>query len=699
MNGRMLTAIGLATLGFLPRCAGVTTGTIQDVEHVVIFMQENRSFDHYYGALRGVRGFNDANALVFTNGYTDFYQPSSNGYVLPFHITAQCLNDVPHDEDSGHDAWHGGLWDRWVLARSPVAMAYYNRADLPFYYALAEAYTICDEYHCSTIGPTYPNRLFLMTGMNDPTGTGGGPVIDNWVPPSGFSWTTYPERLQAAGITWRVYQQTNDYFPLNPLRWFVRYRNAVPGDPLYDRGIALVNDVVAAFQSDVAAGTLPRVSWIIPPWQYSEHPPYSPSTGAYLTRRLLEALGSNPAVYSTTAFILTYDEDGGFFDHVPSPVPPPGTPNEFVGGLPIGLGVRVPTIIVSPWTRGGYVSSEVFDHTSILRFLELCTGVPEPNISAWRRQLCGDLTSAFNFATPDANYLSLPFFPPVGCFGVTPSVPTNQIFPVQETGTNLVRPRPYKPDALAVADCGRGLLSITMTNSGDASTHFMIYANAYRADGPWQYDVPSRSSATNSFVVPTNGGSLYDFTCYGPHRFHRRFAGSLQTNCNQLDVTASVGADGRGLTIAMRNSGAGAATFTILDPSLTGGPRQYLVAPGNVLTETFSNTAYAGGGYNIRATAEEDGTFVRALAGDFDALPLPVPPPPPPPPLTEIVAALSGGNFVMTFPAWAAGYTLESSDDLATDVWTPLHATPTTNGNNAVLTFPLTTGCRYFRFR
>jgi len=116
--------------------------------------------------------------------------------------------------------------------------------------------------HCSVMGPTNPNRLYLWTGMIDPNGTGGGPIIDNSEPAAGFTWTTYPERLQAAGITWKVYQEADNYDD-NALAWFAQYKNAAAGNPLYDRGIATVSDLVAAFQNDVTSGALPQVSWLI----------------------------------------------------------------------------------------------------------------------------------------------------------------------------------------------------------------------------------------------------------------------------------------------------------------------------------------------------------------------------------------------------------------------------------------------------
>lgn len=130
----------------------------------------------------------------------------------------------------------------------------------------------------------------------------------------------------------------------------------------------------------------------------SEHPDYLPAAGADFVAQKIEAIAANPKVWAKTAFILSYDENDGLFDHVVPPNPKEGTPDEYVQGLPIGGGFRVPAIIVSPWTVGGWVASETFDHTSALRFLEHFTGVEEPNISQWRRRTFGDLTSAFRFS-------------------------------------------------------------------------------------------------------------------------------------------------------------------------------------------------------------------------------------------------------------------------------------------------------------
>ena len=161
-------------------------------------------------------------------------------------------------------------------------------------------------------------------------------------------------------------------------------------------------DIVSAIEKDVLDGTLPQVSWIVAPEECSEHPSYPPENGADFIARVLDALTADPDVWASTVFLINYDENDGFFDHVPPPVPAPGTPDEFVGNLPIGLGPRVPMFVISPWSRGGHVCSEVFDHTSVIRFLEILTGVVEPNISQWRRALCGDLTSAWISRRPSS---------------------------------------------------------------------------------------------------------------------------------------------------------------------------------------------------------------------------------------------------------------------------------------------------------
>ncbi len=395
-------------------------GSLKDIKHVVLLMQENRSFDHYFGTLAGVRGFADPAPLKLADGKSVFYQPDAvhpSGYLLPFHLdtrksSAQKIPSTSHAWAVQHEAWNGGKMDQWLPAHrkadgphGPYCMGYYNREDIPFQFALAEAFTICDTYHCSVMGPTWPNRMYWMTGTIDPEGLHGGPILKNTAPPAGYTWTTYPERLEQAGISWKVYQQQDNY-GCNMLETFKIFREAAKGSPLYAK--AMERGEEGRFEEDAKNDRLPAVSWIIPTSYQSEHPDYMPADGAAFVSSKIDAIAANPAVWAKTVFILNYDENDGIFDHVAPPVPPAGTAHEFVNGLPIGGGFRVPCIIISPWTTGGWVCSQPFDHTSVLQFLEQFTGVREPNISDWRRSTFGDLTSALRIRRADKKVPSLP---------------------------------------------------------------------------------------------------------------------------------------------------------------------------------------------------------------------------------------------------------------------------------------------------
>ena len=394
-------------------------GKLSDIKHVVLLMQENRSFDHYFGTLSGVAGFDDRAATTLSTGRSVFYQPdpaNPDGYTLPFHLdtnttSAQAIPSTSHAWSVQHQALNGGANDNWLPAHraadganGPYTMGYYDRSDIPFHYALADAFTVCDHYHCSMLGPTWPNRMYWMTGTCDPDGLNGGPILDNNAPSGGYTWTTYAERLTAAGVSWKVYQQS-DVDGKNMLNEFAQFQNAPKDSTLYTSGQEF--QPVGAFEYDARNDNLPTVSWILPSDVDSEHPNWTPAYGAAYIASKIDAIAANPEVWAKTVFILSYDENDGLFDHVVPPTPPAGTPDEFVtltspggtpgAGLPVGAGFRVPCIVVSPWTAGGYVASETFDHTSQLRFLEQVTGVAEPNISQWRRRTFGDLTSAFRF--------------------------------------------------------------------------------------------------------------------------------------------------------------------------------------------------------------------------------------------------------------------------------------------------------------
>ncbi|MBS0331155.1 MAG: phospholipase C, phosphocholine-specific, partial [Proteobacteria bacterium] len=429
--------------------AARVTGTIQDVQHVVILMQENRSFDHYFGTLRGVRGYGDPRPIDLPNGRSVWNQPAKDGdgTVGPFHLDtratrAETMFGLDHSWKGSHARWKHH--DAWIAAKTPLTMGYFTRADIPFYYALADAFTICDAYHCSIFGPTNPNRLFLFSGTSGLSAGDASKIVvrnppeekNNNANPTedspefpGLTWPTYAERLQAAGVSWKVYQEYENYGD-NGLSYFVNFRGIGPDSVLYQRGRAWSPGstkanckdsdgrfLVDQFAADVAADKLPQVSWLVTNYRLSEHPSASPSDGEHLVARLISALASNPKVWAKTVFILNYDENDGFFDHVPPPLPPvaaaPGKStvaldHEDYHGEPVGLGPRVPLLVVSPWSKGGYVNSQLHDHTSVIRFLEARFGVMEPQISPWRRAMMGDLTSLFDFKAPNRAYHPLP---------------------------------------------------------------------------------------------------------------------------------------------------------------------------------------------------------------------------------------------------------------------------------------------------
>lgn len=380
-------------------------GSLRDIEHVVILMQENRSFDHYFGTLPGVAGFSDPHAKKLNTGKSVFYQPdpvNPDGYLLPFHLdtqktSAQAIPSTSHAWEVQHDALNGGQMNNWLPAHrsadgtnGPYVMGYYEREDIPFQFALAESFTILDHYHCSVLGPTWPNRIYHMSATIDPDGQHGGPVTSNSDPVL-YDWKTYPEALADAGVSWRVYQEVDNY-GCNLLENFKAFQGASTNSSLYKNGLRTFS--AGQFEYDARNDRLPTVSWIIPTSYQSEHPDYTPAAGADYVASKIDAIAANRDVWRKTVFILNYDENDGLFDHVVPPTPPIGTKDEFIGSRPIGAGFRVPCLIVSPWTQGGWVSSERADHTSVLRFLERVTGVAVPNLTDWRRKTFGDLTSA-----------------------------------------------------------------------------------------------------------------------------------------------------------------------------------------------------------------------------------------------------------------------------------------------------------------
>ncbi len=600
------------------------TGTIQDVQHVVILMQENRSFDHYFGSLRGVRGFGDPHPAPMPNGKSVWYQPTAQvktkryhdrglstvaTHVLPFYLnpkqTTEFQAGTDHGWSSGHLAWNNGHYNQWVNQKQDVmTMGYLKREDVSFHYALADAFTLCDAYHCSTHSNTCPNRIYLWSGTIDSQNRLGkrqnGPGLDERANTNGYTWTTYPERLQKAGVSWRVYQggtglpgTPTDNYTDNSLEFFAQYQvkeGASPESELVKRGVT--DRSLMQFKDDVQSGNLSQVSWIVAPYKYCEHPEASPTDGAYFLSMVLDALTSNPEVWSKTVFFINYDENDGLFDHIVPPMPPstlhvsgggmvsdalkPNLEDEFLdldlhphemrpvipgadpgGRQPIGLGPRVPMLVVSPWTKGGWTCSETFDHTSVLRFLEKRFGVEEPNISAWRRSMCGDLTSAFDFAqTGDSRIASYPAPKPIASLHKPYSIPAVQTMPVQEPGTRPARALGYVLEANVRHEEMK--LWLDLRNVGSIGAAFYVYDQKQPSIAPRRYSLASDDTLSDFWNVPHDG--MFDLEVHGPNGFFVRHAGVSHTQQPQIEVHPN--ASQSLLKVSVKNPSAKAITLT-----------------------------------------------------------------------------------------------------------------------------------------
>jgi phospholipase C len=684
--------------------------TFLDAEHVVILMQENRSFDHAFGTLRGVRGYNDPRAITLPNGNPVWVQTNDAGVsYAPFRLNikdtnATWMGSLPHSWTDQVDARRGGCYDRWLQAKAsghdayrdmPLTMGHYNRDDIPFYYALADAFTVCDYNFCSSLTGTTPNRLYLWTGTvrADQKPESWPNVLNSDVEyDSEANWKTYPERLEEAGVSWKIYQNELSLstglrgeaeawlanFTDNPIEWFTQYgvrysaahqaflkqyahclrckiksllkrrRKAAlckkeqqqldkarqglaaakadrkkwsaekfeklspqaralhrkafttnSGDPDYhelatlnydDNGTARTmevpkGDVLHQFRADVDSGKLPTVSWLVAPERFSDHPG-SAWYGAWYLAETLEILTRRPESWKKTVFILTYDENDGYFDHIPPFVPPhPTEPDsgkvsqgidvaveyvtreqeltrkspEDARESPIGLGYRVPMIIASPWSRGGAVCSEVFDHTSVLQFLERLlehrTGkpIPETNISEWRRTVCGDLTSAFRPA-PAEGEVSLPYpnrdkflegihraqfkTPPADFRALSAEeikeirqAPTaSDLLVKQESGNRPAAPLYYELWAHGAIRRERRQLEIRF-GAGirfldqSRGAPFIVYARYGDDLRIRNYAVKAGDELADVWTIDDFPGGLYEVAVHGPNGFFRGFRG------------------------------------------------------------------------------------------------------------------------------------------------------------------------------
>ncbi|MBP7948674.1 MAG: phospholipase C, phosphocholine-specific [Verrucomicrobiales bacterium] len=832
--------------GFFPesiaRAMGIDPApgsTYADAEHVVILMQENRSFDHCFGTLKGVRGFNDPRFISLPNGNPVWLQSNAAGETYaPFRFDIHgtkitWLGSTPHSRSSQVDAHNGGKYDRWLdvkkvgrkdVGHLPMTMGYYTREDVPFNYALADAFTVCDQNYCSAMTSTWPNRLYLWSGtIRERHSDDAKAYVRNEIPWGEARWTTFPEVLEKHGVSWKVYQ--NDLtagggfvgeerawlsnFGCNPLEYLsqfnVRYSKrhvetlqrqadelpaeiaqlkATLATPLPDanetaesikaREKALGNrdkalkdiakkeavlrnareelvrwnrenfaklsaeaknlhlnafvtnhghpdcnaleqlsyetngekrelkvpkgDVLHQFREDVNNGNLPAVSWLVGPENFSDHPA-APWYGSWYVSEIIDILTKNPELWKKTIFIMTYDENDGYFDHIPPFTPPEpakpatgkcssgidtagehirreqelahGVAEKEARGGPIGLGFRVPMIIASPWTRGGRVCSQVFDHTSVFRFVQDWLQkkhrktIVEDTISLWRKTVCGDLTSAFRpFDPGDGLKLSAlektafikgihdaKFKPVPANFQALTAEQIEQtrkdprhspILPKQEPGVKPSCPLPYQLYADARLSSDKKSITLTIAARNDVfdersagspfSLHFPTRcqvaqeagnAPAFDHIGSRSYAVSAGGVLTDSLPLAFFENGLYHLRLHGPNGFFREHRGSaddppldIQCEYERSREKAAQKLTGN-VELNIANHGSQPCEITITDHAYGANPLTRVIAPksSGATSTLVLDQGTSHGWYDFTITVKDGGPFFRRFAG------------------------------------------------------------------------------------
>ncbi|KAJ6191313.1 Phosphoesterase [Penicillium mononematosum] len=458
LNLLMCIAIAIS-LGTRP----VSGGSLSDIEHVVIFMQENRSWDTYFGTMPGVRGFNDPNVQVNSDGNSVWHQlvePAQSNKtktLLPWylgyqggdwHDAIQCMVAGSNGYEENQQSLNNGLNNHWVTKNTPWSWGYLKRQDIPVQFAIAEGWTSGDMYQESQITATNPNRVTLVSGSINVPGSPqdkdqGGVYIDNNEVPGcdnhgincyPLKWKTVYDFYEEAGVSWQLFQDTNN-FDDNPLAWFQQFQSASKNSPLAKKGCR---------QRHIA-----EVSFIVGPSELSEHPPYMPKDGAWLQKKIVDAVTSSPR-YNSTLLMISFDETGGFGDHVTPFHSPKNTPGEWMqdplgmfSDIFVGPGFRVPFYIISPWTRGNRVFTERADHNSQILFVEeWLTARGYKNITtdqmvSWRRAHMSNLVNALDLDHPD---YSLPDLPDAG------TLDTNEKGEYTGTSNCQARHKQTRPD-------------------------------------------------------------------------------------------------------------------------------------------------------------------------------------------------------------------------------------------------------------
>jgi phospholipase C len=787
--------------------------TWQDAEHIVFLMQENRSFDHAFGSLQGVRGFNDPRAIRLPNKNLVWLQTNKEGetyapFRLDIHNTkATWMSSLPHSWANQVDARNEGRYDKWLDAKHsgnkdyqamPLTMGFYSREDIPFYYSLADAFTVCDHNFCSSLTGTTPNRLYFWSGtIRDKQNENAQACV--WNEDADYntmvSWTTFPERLEENGISWKVYQNELSVgvgfegeedswlanFGDNPLEYFTQYNvkfhpayianlpkaaaataseikkqeqllQSIPAGSVttdidkakkrleelkkqladieadqqkytkenferlsarekalhtkaFDTNIkdadyhqlttitykdgdierqmkAPKGDVLNQFREDVKNGNLPTVSWLVAPENFSDHPSAA-WFGIWYISEVLDILTQNPEVWKKTIFILTYDENDGYYDHMPPFVAPdPHKPStgltsasihtgvdyvankdqqsirELARESSIGLGYRVPMVIASPWSRGGWVNSEVFDHTSSIQFLEKFlshkTGkkIEEPNISQWRRTVCGDLTSVFR--PYNGEKITLPVFLERDEFieGIHKAqfkqLPSNYkkltdeeiaainkapwaspSMPQQEKGIRNACALPYELYADCKMTADQKTIEITLRAGkifGDrsAGSPFHIYAPGKYQQQELQnraYAVVAGQGLKDKWQLNDFENNAYHLQVYGPNGFFREFYGNQQDPSVEIEFDYETDAKRDDLFtgniyIRFSNTGKQPLIFELTDNAYKAPLKSITVPPiADVTKSVIINTSKNFGWYDFSVKQKGNQQFERRYAG------------------------------------------------------------------------------------
>lgn len=735
--------------------------TFYDAEHIVFLMQENRSFDHMFGKLKGVRGFNDPHPHIQPDGNKVWLQKDGQGYIYaPFHVDINKTKitwqgGLPHSWNDQVAARNGGKYDKWVPVKTPMTLAYYDRNDIPFYYAMADAFTICDQHFCSSLTGTTPNRLFFFTGTvrgeesknevavvnNDQAESHNNAFVD---------WPTFQEVLEDNGVEWRIYQnelwtsrlpegEIDDWlgnYGDNPIEYISRHNvkrsayfrkngdNTVKPplsaaevqaeyDKLTQREKNLIDkafttniseadyltlepftftndkgqqetinipkgDIFHQFRKDVDSGKLPAVSWLVAPQRFSDHTS-SPLYGTWYVSEALDILTKNPEVWKKTIFILTYDENDGYFDHQPPfVVPNPNEPAsgkvskgidfatdfEHRKGSPIGLGYRVPLVVASPWSKGGFVNSQVFDHTSSIMFMEKWlskkTGknIRSNNISDWRRNICGDLTSVFRgyngeeitsptplqraaVVTGIGNAKNKPAQVGPTALNKTEvfkinqheafSPQNSQHAPRQEDGSKPACALPY--DLIVDANLANNKIEL---NFQSAKTLFgnaietvgapfnMTTKASYKgvAGKNWAYAVKAGDLIQESIPLDDFDLGAYDLAITGPNGFYRHFAGNQ--NNPRINIKAYPEQTGLvtkkrsgNLVFALENKSNAILTIQIIDNKYKAAKISITLEP-KVITKVVLNLSKNGNWYDFSIVQPDYTMFKHRFAGKIE---------------------------------------------------------------------------------